>query len=100
MSGTSSRLQDEINDIPLADEDVTEELSDIESHNQSDGKLSDLSISSQRYGLEQSIESIPSAYTNGTDSPSAQYNCNISLLILHYLLSNCLIKLLLYLFFL
>jgi hypothetical protein len=69
MSG-SSRLEQEINDIPLADEDVTEELSDNESHNQNDSKLS------ERYRFEQSIESIPSVYTNGTDSPtSAQHNC-------------------------
>ena len=73
----SSRLEEVINDIPLADEDATEELSDglDSSQTQSQEKLSE--SESQRYRVEggQSIESIPSVYTNGTDSPSAQHSC-------------------------
>jgi len=72
---TGSRLEEEINDIPLADEDVTEELSDgaDSGHNQSQEKSES---DSQRYRLDgQSIESISSVYTNGTDSPnSAQHH--------------------------
>ena len=74
-TATTSRLEEEINDIPLADEDVTEELSDgpDSSQNQSE-KLSE--SDSQRYRLDgQSMESITSVYTNGTDSPSAQHSC-------------------------
>ena len=77
-TSTTSRLEDEINDIPLADEDVTEELSDglDSSSNISTEKLSE--SGSQRFQMdEQSIESIPSVYTNGTDSPTAQQSCTL-----------------------
>ena len=78
MTASSSRLEDEINDIPLADEDATEELSDglDSSQTQSQEKLSE--SDSQRFrGIDgHSIESISSVYTNGTDSPtSGQHNC-------------------------
>jgi len=74
---TSTPIADQMNDIPLADEDATEELSDgiDSSHTHSDEKLSELSATSQRYQLDgQSIESIPSVYTNGTDSPGGFHN--------------------------
>jgi len=73
-TATSSRLEEEMNDIPLADEDATEELSDGPDSNQNQSQ--DKSESdSQRYTLDgQSIESIPSVYTNGTDSPTAQHS--------------------------
>ncbi|CAG2103522.1 unnamed protein product [Medioppia subpectinata] len=74
---TGSRIEDQINDIPLADEDAPEELSDgVDScHTHSEEKLSELTNASQRYQLDgQSIESIPSVYTNGTDSPGAHHN--------------------------
>ena len=74
-TASSSRLE-ELNDIPLADEDATEELSDghDSSQDQSQEKLSE--SDSQRYRLDgQSIESISSVYTNGTDSPTAQHSC-------------------------
>lgn len=63
--GVTNRLQDEINNIPLADEDAAEDLSDIESSHKS----------CQRFRHEQSIESIPSVYTNGNESPVAAPNC-------------------------
>ncbi len=88
MTATGSRIEDQINDIPLADEDVTEELSDgpDSSQNQSQEKLSE--SDSQRYRLDgQSMESIPSVYTNGTNSPSAQHNCK-PFIILELLIIN------------
>lgn len=75
-TSATSRLENEINDIPLVDEDVTEDLSDglDSSHNHSTEKLSE--SDSQRFQIdEHSIESIPSVYTNGTDSPTAQQSC-------------------------
>jgi len=75
-TATSSRLEEEINDIPLADEDATEELSDglTSSQNQSQEKLSESDSQRFREIDGQSIESIPSVYTNGTDSPGAQHS--------------------------
>lgn len=58
MSATtnSARFEDEMNNIPLADEDAQDE--------------SDTSVSAGSAMGTQSIESIPSTYTNGSSSPA------------------------------
>jgi len=59
MAENMIRLQEELNNIPLADEDAQDE-SDVETEGTED---------QQDLG-HQSFESIPSAYTNGTNSPA------------------------------
>ncbi|XP_054163082.1 short coiled-coil protein-like [Oppia nitens] len=62
---TSDRIADQLNDIPLADEDAPDDISDDSNQTQSQEKLCE----AQRYQMDgQSFESIPSVYTNGTDS--------------------------------
>jgi hypothetical protein len=70
MATGSERLQEEINNIPLADEDSQAVLSD----DSEPGSLSeDLSTTHGR-----SIESIPSAYTNGSNSPIHNFDPDMS----------------------
>jgi len=74
-SDVPQRLQDEINNMPLADEDVQEDLSRFESSRDRDvGICSSLPTSTQQHVLNhvsQSIESLSSMCANGMDSPSA-----------------------------
>jgi len=78
---TTSRLQDEINDIPLVDEDVTEELSDCDMNSKRDDKLSDEAyvetyVETEQRSLphDQSIESISSVYGYRIDSMGSALN--------------------------
>ncbi|KAB7501670.1 Short coiled-coil protein A [Armadillidium nasatum] len=57
---TTSNFQEDINNIPLADDDPSVVISE-------DDKLSGPEISSST--RDQSLESIPSVYTNGSSSP-------------------------------
>lgn len=70
--------KDEINNFPLADEDAQDEFQDADGNNHDDqAKNSMKNVNPQRFTHEHSIESIPSAYTNGIESPSASHNCII-----------------------
>ncbi|GIY89383.1 short coiled-coil protein B [Caerostris extrusa] len=59
MAENMIRLQEELNNIPLADEDAQDD-SDVETEGTEDHQ--DLG--------HQSYESIPSAFTNGSNSPA------------------------------
>lgn len=58
MAENMTRLQEELNNIPLADEDAQDES---EPENEDVPEVQDIG--------HQSFESIPSAFTNGTNSP-------------------------------
>ncbi|MCL4124236.1 UNVERIFIED_CONTAM: hypothetical protein GTU68_005615 [Idotea baltica] len=60
MSSCSSNFQEDMNNIPLADDDPSVLVSE-------DDKLSGPEINAST--RDQSLESIPSAYTNGSNSP-------------------------------
>ena len=69
--------KDEINSFPLADEDAQDEFEDADGNNHDDQAKNSMKNVNSRFTHEHSIESIPSAYTNGIESPSASHNCII-----------------------
>lgn len=65
---SDTKIQDDLNNIPLADDDPQVVIQD-------EGENGDHSNNSEVMNRQRSLDSLPSSFTNGSSSPGPNSNC-------------------------